>query len=201
MSEETGAPNPGIIFRKGPRVILRPFYESDLEASWRMINDPRNTQFLGAYTPRQLEDQKKFFATANSLGKGNIVLAIEIDGTYAGSMGLHHIDHRHGHAETGSLIGTPEHQGKGYGTEAKLLLLEYAFNVLGLRMVYSEVIAYNGRSLRYAEKCGYREVARLPAHFFARGEYHDKVILSVDRTSWQPLWDTFYAKHEKDIVV
>lgn len=189
-----------VFFLKGPRVTLRPFYESDLEWSWRMINDPRNTRFLGVYTPRQRADQEAFFSSARNTTE-NIILALEVDGTYIGSMGIHKIDYRHRIAETGALIGSLEHQGKGYGTEAKLLLLHYAFLTLNLRKIYSEVIAYNGRSLRYAEKSGYVEEARLKQHFYAQGRYHDKVILSVTRQAWQPYWRDFYKKHTRDIIV
>lgn len=193
--------NPKIIFRKGPNVTLRPFYESDLEEAWRMINDPRNTRFLSANTPMQLEDQRAFFESARNGDSENIILAIEVAGTYIGSMGLHHVDHLHGTAETGALIGNSHFQGKGYGTEAKLLLLEYAFNQLNLRKIYSEVIAFNERSLKYAARSGYVEEARLKDHFFAGGSYHDKVVLSVNRARWQPLWDAFYAIHGDQILV
>ena len=197
MSAET-TDIPKMIFRKGPRVILRPHTESDLEPSCRMINDPRNSRFLTAHCPFGYADQRDFILSTQK--EGEILLAIESDGAYIGNMGMRHIDHMHGHAETGSLIGLPEYQGKGYGTEAKLLLLEYAFNTLGLRKVYSQVFAFNGRSLKYAEKCGYQEEARLQDHFFAAGEFHDKVILSVDRARWQPLWDAFYANHKEEII-
>jgi RimJ/RimL family protein N-acetyltransferase len=164
-----------------------------------MINNPGNTKYLSTYLPSSLADQEAFILGTQTADK--VLVALEVNDTYIGNMGLFNIDHLHGHAETGSLIGLPEYQGKGYGTEAKLLLLEFAFNTLGLRKIYSEVIAYNKRSLAYAKRCGYRDEARLKDHFFAGGEYHDKVILSVDRQSWEKVWTPFYNTHQQSIII
>ncbi len=72
-----------------------------------------------------------------------------------------------------------------------MLLLEYAFRELNLRKIYSDVIGYNERSLAYAKKCGYVEEARLPNHFYRKGQYWDKVILVVYREEWEKLWKEF----------
>ena len=50
----------------------------------------------------------------------------------------------------------PEHRGGGYGTEAKHLMLELAFDQLGLHMVYSSVSESNPRSAAALRKQGYR---------------------------------------------
>ena len=60
-------------------------------------------------------------------------------------------------AETETELYLPEFRGKGYGTEAKHLLLEYAFDRLGLHMVYSWVSEFNARSAAALRKQGYRE--------------------------------------------
>jgi RimJ/RimL family protein N-acetyltransferase len=108
-----------------------------------------------------------------------------------GAIGLHRIDRQNMTAATGTSIGNKEYWGKGYGTEAKMLLLEFAFNELNLRKIYSDVIGYNERSLKYAKKCGYVEEARLPEHYFRKGKYWDKVILAVYSKEWQELWKNF----------
>jgi RimJ/RimL family protein N-acetyltransferase len=56
---------------------------------------------------------------------------------------LHDIDHLNRHAFLGIMIGEVEHQGKGYGTEAVRLVLDYGFNTLtrrARRARYEEVI-------------------------------------------------------------
>ncbi|HMA77519.1 MAG TPA: GNAT family protein, partial [Candidatus Paceibacterota bacterium] len=72
------------------------------------------------------------------------------------------------------------------------VLLEYAFNYLGLHLVTSRVIAFNGRSAAYSKKCGYMEEARLRSRVFRNGERHDEIILSVTRDEWLPKWQQYH---------
>jgi RimJ/RimL family protein N-acetyltransferase len=75
---------------------------------------------------------------------------------------LDYLDLVHRSAETGTILLKPEHRGKGYGTEAKHLLLRYAFEVLNLHMVWSIVWQQNPRSRAALLKQGYREAGCIP---------------------------------------
>ena len=75
-----------------------------------------------------------------------------------------------------------------------MLLLGFAFWELNLRKVYSYVIEYNSRSTRYSQKCGYREEARLPKHYYKKGKYWDQIILAVYRDEWEGIATDFFAQ-------
>ncbi len=81
---------------------------------------------------------------------------------------LDFLDMVHRSAETGSDLFKPEHRGKGYGTEAKHLLLSYAFDVLNLHTVWSTVWEENPRSRAALLKQGYRPSGCIPW----RGAHH-----------------------------
>ncbi len=81
---------------------------------------------------------------------------------------LDFLDMVHRSAETGTELFKPEHRGKGYGTEAKHLLLSYAFDVLNLHMVWSTVWEENPRSRAALLKQGYRPAGCVPW----RGTHH-----------------------------
>ena len=81
---------------------------------------------------------------------------------------LDFLDMVHRSAETGTELFRPEHRGKGYGTEAKHLLLGYAFEVLDLHMVWSIVWEENPRSRAALLKQGYRISGSTPW----RGTHH-----------------------------
>lgn len=49
---------------------------------------------------------------------------------------------------------------QGYGTEAEILALDYAFNELGLDTVYADALIKNTRSRRVLEKVGFAETRR-----------------------------------------
>ena len=63
-------------------------------------------------------------------------------------------------AEFGITIGERDLRGKGYGTEATILLLDYAFTVLGVHNVWLDTPAYNAAALRAYTKAGFKEIGR-----------------------------------------
>lgn len=181
-----------IIFRKGKKVILRPYEELDALRVTRWMNDPETTRHLLTRFPQSLAAEREWITKQPSRHPNDIVFAIEtLDGVHIGSMGLHRIDWINRLATTGAVIGEAEYRGKGYGTDAKMLLLEYAFNALQLHKIMSHVIDTNLCSQRYSEKCGYKVEGMLKQHHFLDGAYHDEVIMAVFREDWLPMWNAY----------
>lgn len=73
-----------------------------------------------------------------------------------GSVYLRDIDREKRCAEYGVFIGEEDALGKGYGTQAANLILNYAFEVLGLRSIFLRVFADNIRARKSYEKAGFR---------------------------------------------
>lgn len=192
---------PEIIFRRSKRVVLRPLMASDYILLQVWINDPEVTQFLNAYLPAMEEDQKEWIEKVRKEKSRNIIFMIVVDGKPIGTMGIHGIDHINRIATTGALIGEKEYWGKGYGSEAKMLVLQYAFHVLNLRKIVSNVIAFNGRSKNYSLKCGYVEEGRRKEQYYVKGSYHDEILMAVFRPDWEPLWETFVLEQGDDLKV
>ena len=192
MSKDTQSP---LVFLQSKRVILRPVLEEDTPALLRWINDPEVNQYLLTYLPQMEGDQREWIERVRKRKSNDITLVIVADNKPIGTMGLHRIEWVNRVATTGALIGEKEYWGKGYGSEAKMLFLDYAFNRLNLRKIYSDVIAFNKRSVRYSLKCGYKKEARLKKRHFRFGKYWDEVLLSVKRKDWLPLWKKFTKKH------
>ncbi len=190
---ETKSPYSGVIWRKGKRVFLRPIERADIPTYRNAINNFETSQFLHKTGPIGEIGQDKWFERVSEATDTNLVQAICLhDGTLIGNIGLHQIDMRNRTATTGSMIMQEAHRGQGYGTEAKMLLLAYAFLELDLFKVCSQVIGFNTRSARYSAKCGYVEEGRLRSHLFRSGTRHDLVQLAVFRDVWLPLW----AEHQ-----
>lgn len=181
----------GIIFRQSRRVILRPVLEEDIPSITRWMNNPEVTKFLTASYPLTEVEEREWLQNLSKRKPEHVVVAIVADGKAIGTMGLHNISSRSRSATTGAVIGEEMYRGKGYGSEAKMLLLDYAFHVLNLRKICSRVIAFNERSVAYSLKCGYHEEARLREHIFYNGCYWDEVCLAVFYDEWLPLWEAF----------
>jgi len=183
-----------VVFLRGKKTILRPIEESDVPLLTKWINDPEVRQFLTVNMPMMHLAEKKWVEGLVDR-KGGIVLAVTLlDGTHIGMMGLHDINHIDGTATTGAFIGEKKYWGKGYGTDAKMQLLNYAFNTLNLRKICSRVIAFNGRSIAYSKHCGYVDDGVQKKHVFKDGEYHDIVQLALWKDAWLPYWKKHLAR-------
>jgi RimJ/RimL family protein N-acetyltransferase len=161
----------------------------------RLQNNPATREYLARYMPIGRIGEEKWLADRVE-DKNNIALVIGQKSVHKpkltpiGSLGLHQIDWKNRRATTGAAI-LPESCGKGHGSDAKMLLLAYAFLELGFNKVESRVLATNLRSQAYNCKCGYQEVGRLKKHVFRNGAFVDEIVMEVMAEEWLPLWSKF----------
>lgn len=179
-----------IIFLKGKKVNLRPLKKhTDLNKCLRWINDPEVRCFLSSYLPVSEQKEIEWF---DEKDENKIRLAIETKkGKFIGNIVLERINYRNRTATTGIIIGEKEYWGKGYGTDAKMTLLNYAFNVLNLRKIYSQVLAFNKRSINYSKKCGYTTEGTFKKDCFVNGKYVDIICLAVFKQDWLKTWEEY----------
>lgn len=174
----------------GEKVRLMPLDKArHLDNALLWVNDPELTQWtlIGDLPLCRLAEEDFFDrACRATVADDALSLAIEtLDGEHIGFSGLQKIDWRSGVATTGTILGRRDLWGQGYGTDAVRVRLRYAFDVLGLRLLLSEVMDGNEASLRMLLKTGYREVGRIPRHRWKRGTWRDTILLAIERTPWR----------------
>jgi RimJ/RimL family protein N-acetyltransferase len=89
------------------------------------------------------------------------------------------IDNVNGTAEFHITIGEPAARGRGYGSEATRLTLDYAFTALGLRNVMLTVLAYNRAGIRAYEKAGFTVFGVRHNSKFMAGQAWDTVYMEA----------------------
>lgn len=94
-----------------------------------------------------------------------------------GALNLRDIDHAHRTAEYGISIGDPADRGKGYGTEATVLVLDYAFHALGLHNIWLDTVAYNTGAIRAYAHAGFKVIGRRRAAYRLGGRAYDVVLM------------------------
>ena len=158
-----------------------------LENYVRWLNDPEVTRcLLIGDLPLTRIAEEEFFDKAGKPSESDVIFAVEtLDGEHVGGCGIHHIKLRHGEGTTGTIIGRRDLWGQGYATDAVRTRTRYAFEVLGLRNLLSEVFADNPASLRVLLKAGYREYGRIPQRTWKHGCYHDVIMLLLERERWR----------------
>lgn len=76
-----------------------------------------------------------------------------------GAIDLFNFEPYHLRAGVGILIGDKEIRGKGFGSQALGLLIDYAFNFLGLHQLYCNIFVENNTSLKLFESNGFKIIA------------------------------------------
>lgn len=171
----------------GEKVRLAPLdKERHLENALLWLNDPELTAWtLVGDLPLSRLAEEDFFDRASraTAADDNLHFAIETldGGEHIGFSSLLKIDWRNGVAATGTLLGRRDLWGRGYGTDAARVRLRYAFDVLNLRLLLSEVMDGNEASRRMLLRVGYREVGRIPRHRWKRGAWRDTLLLAAER--------------------
>ena len=172
---------------EGEKVRLVPLDKArHLDNAMAWLNDPEITAWtlVGDWPVGRLAEEDWFDAMARQPPIGleeKVTFAIEtLAGEHIGFSGLHAIDWRNKVATTGTILGRRDLWGQGYGSDAARVRNRFAFEVLGLRMLLSDVMADNAGSIRMLEKAGYKEVGRIPRRIWKRGDWRDVVVLCLE---------------------
>jgi RimJ/RimL family protein N-acetyltransferase len=174
----------------GKKVRLRAYREDDLKNSLAAVNNSAVTRYLQFMRPVSQHQERAWLeGTMRGEHPDSINYAIEsTDSEYLGGVGLMHIDRRNRSAELGILIGRPEDWGKGFGTEAALLMLRHGFEELNLHRIHLRVYNYNERGTKSYVKLGFKEEGRMREAHFRHGSWHDVVFMGI-------LAPEFFALH------
>lgn len=140
---------------EGGKINLRKVKDSDFNKIIKWHENQLLTYFSGDRLPKDLNECKKRYLNNNLL---NQILAIEDkEGNFLGEIEISHIQWKEKVAELFMYIGEESLWGKGYGTEALSVFIDYAFNLKGFKTIYLRVYEQNKRAIRCYEKCGFRK--------------------------------------------
>ena len=131
-------------FLEGNRIFLTPECSDDFDVYCRWEHD-KELQAMGGvtYTPKSPERLRKEFDERRQDDDVVLLTVILSDtGAQAGLINLFSINRDTGVAEWG-LVLDKAHRRQGFGSEASRLLLDYAFDTLGLRRLTSETHSGN----------------------------------------------------------
>lgn len=180
------------IFLRGHRLYLRTVRRDDLPLLLKWTNDPDlRDMYLRRHFPVDEIEAGEWIAHLHKRTDGVSLVICLNDGRPIGIIGVHSIDWKNRLGESETVIGEKEFWSNGYATEAKMILLHYAFDTLNLRKMHGAIYAFNKGSLAYNQKCGYQVEGVQRRHIFKNGEYHDRIVVAVFREDWLPIWERF----------
>ena len=175
-------------FRTGKRIYLRPLEIEDVPFLQALVNNEEIHPFLGVYWPLNGVAERAWleglYANREKFPFG---IALQEGDRLIGSCELRLGPAAHRTADLGIGIGESGFQGKGYGSEAIGLLLEYGFGTLNLNRIELKVYGNNARGIRCYEKCGFRREGVLRESRWWGGRWWDTLQYAVLAHEWQSL--------------
>ena len=145
----------------GRLVALGPLDRALVSHYHRWANDPETSRTLGLSWPITLDRSIAIFDERSCASDAVWFTIFEPgSGRPIGLTHLFEIDLRHRRASFGILIGEADARGRGCGTEATRLVLDYAFDHVGLSNVMLTVYADNVAGSRAYERAGFRAFGR-----------------------------------------
>ncbi|HYM52046.1 MAG TPA: GNAT family N-acetyltransferase [Candidatus Dormibacteraeota bacterium] len=171
------------------RLLLRPFSDDDLDALHAMQSRPEVTRYL--YWEPQSRDEsremleriRKMTAIDEESDALRLAAVLPDSGILIGDFSLRRVSREHDQGEIGFIVH-PDHQGKGYATEAAAVLLRLGFEELGLHRIVGRADAQNASSAGLMERLGMRREAHLRENEFVKGEWVDEAIYAILATEW-----------------
>ena len=174
----------GDIFLETPRLLFRPWRDSDAEVLFKYASDPEVGPRAGWPPHRSVEESLSVIRDIFSNGH-TWALDLKETGEPVGCMGYYafgesNIDIGEDDAELGYWIARP-YWNQGLCTEALRAMVSWCFNVKGFQVLWSDFFVDNPASGRVMEKCGFRDTGKVNwcSHLY-RGDERPVKVMRLD---------------------
>ncbi|MFW9768525.1 MAG: GNAT family N-acetyltransferase [Candidatus Thorarchaeota archaeon] len=170
----------------GELVTLRALEMSDLEDILRFYNTLEFRRHTGppiVRSKKYMEEWLQKVSAWDPWKDGHLYLAIveKATGKFLGGAALQDVLFPHNRAELSISIYDPEDRGKGYGSDAVMVLLRIGFHILGLNSIYLDTMEDNERAIHVYEKLGFKRVGVLRQTEYMNGAHKGLMIMDILR--------------------
>lgn len=172
---------------KGKNVRLRLRDKEDLDFFFDFWN---NIDYYGEYEEIQpqmsrVEAEKRIESAGSSDSGVNWTWFVieKKDNTRIGFI-IHFLVQPFGDVRIGYAL-VPSERGKGYGTEALQIMVDYLFLTRNINRIQAATDARNKVSQRILEKVGFKKEGTIRKASFARGRWVDEHLYGILREEWK----------------
>ena len=164
----------------GKKVFLRPIQMEDtsLIVRWRNNkNVQHNFVFQEVFTDEMHENWMR-----TRIASGDVVQYIIVakeENLPIGSIYFRDIDAKNHSAEYGIFIGEDSARGKGYGSEAAKLFVDFGLSELNLHRIMLRVFADNSQAIQSYRNAGFVKEGVARDMVYQNGTYRDMVFMSI----------------------
>ncbi len=167
----------------GKNIRLRELRKEDLETINDIANEEEVIINLSTRVPAPMPlgvEQNWYEDYTKKFGGDFVQFVIEkLDGTVIGKCGTGHIDWKNSCATIWVFIGKDENRGKGYGTEALTLFVDFIFQEMNMNRIQLLVFGFNDRAIASYKKIGFVVEGEYKQEIFRHGKYINVYQMSI----------------------
>ncbi|HQV99411.1 MAG: GNAT family N-acetyltransferase [Bacteroidia bacterium] len=175
----------------GELIHLRALEPTDLNQLYRWENDSSIWSVSGTLVPFSKFVLEEFVTQVHQDIYTNKQLRLIVDLKYfdeadedettrsIGCVDLFDFDPKNKRAGVGILIADKADRGRGYATEALHLIVDYAFEVLDLHQIYSNVRVENESSVALFKKVGFEVTGLKQDWMYEQGKFYDEYTMQL----------------------
>ena len=183
---------------KGKQIILQDERDSDPEDYFRWFNleewqyydrpdQPFQPISREQFEERAQKNRERYDERVKDTSKPKPGFHIDtVDGKHLGWVSIYNWDEEAKSTFIGISIPEEKHWGKGYGTEAVRLFLNYLFESFDLNTIRTATWTGNKGMVRCAQKAGfkYEEIMPHRSTVSVRGEPLERIEFSLSKAEW-----------------
>ncbi|MBB6697410.1 GNAT family N-acetyltransferase [Clostridium algidicarnis] len=167
----------------GEKICLRAYKQEDIQIATSFVNDKELKKFLVTDIPfpMSLWEEDEWIKSQKSNKNGEYNFAIEDIKTkmYIGGCGIQNVNWLTRVALVGIMIGDKDYLGKGYGTDAMKVLMNFIFKDMNIHKIRLSTFSFNIRAQKSYEKCGFKVEGILKDEVFKDGKYYDEIVMAA----------------------
>lgn len=169
----------------GDLVLLRPVAAAD--ASGLYSCDEETLRLTGSHhRAHSLADLEQWYATRGAHDdRLDLSIIEQATGEWAGEVVLNELNADNESCGFRILLQGPRFYGRGLGTEASRLVLDYAFGVVGVHRVELQVYDFNPRARHVYEKLGFVHEGTMRDALRWDGQWIDCHLMAMLDRDWE----------------
>ena len=173
----------------GENVRLGPLKKEYIPLYVKWFNNPEMLQYLMMIRPLTRENEEEWYANAIKNQNAVFFAILLIDGGKDHLIGncAVKIDWKNKLGHLGITIGEKDNWGKGYGTEAMQLLVNYCFQTLNMHKVELNVYDFNTRAIKSYTKLDFKKEGCNRKSHYVNGKYVDLITMGILKDEWKSM--------------
>jgi RimJ/RimL family protein N-acetyltransferase len=171
----------------GERVVLRTLEREHCRQLWESYEPEKPLPTEPLNPGLSVEGADEWFEQIQTKqGQEQVYLGVfTAEGELLGDVQLANIDWRHRTASAGLSIARSVQRRQGYGLDAALTLLRYAFEELDLCRITARIAEYNTGAMRVLEKAGFTQEGRERNALYCGGRRWDMLLYGLLREEFE----------------